>query len=218
MKKRLVFGVVLFILFTSYKPQNLTLITYFEINNIIIENNLVLKKKEVRKSLEFLYGANLIFLKNNKIKKILKEQSFLEKYTIKKIYPNTIKIKIYEKKPIAILQLKKKKFYISKKFDLIDYIELDKYNNLPLVFGKKENFQSFYKNLKTIDFPTNLIKSYYLLQSNRWDLETYENKIIKLPLKNYNKSLKNFIKLRKEKNFDKYQIFDYRIKGQVILK
>ena len=75
-----------------------------------------------------------------------------------------------------------------------------------------------YKNLEKIDFPFNLIKNYYLFESNRWDLETYEKKIIKLPPENYIKSLKNFISLRKENNFDKYKIFDYRINNQLILK
>ena len=59
--------------------------------------------------------------------------------------------------------------------------ELKDFKNLPVVFGKKENFRIFYQNLKKINFPLNLIKSYYFFESNRWDLETYEKKIIKLP-------------------------------------
>ena len=54
--------------------------------------------------------------------------------------------------------------------------------------------------------------------SNRWDLEIYDEKIIKLPSKNYNKSLKNFMSLKEENNFDKYKVFDYRINNQLILK
>ena len=39
------------------------------------------------------------------------------------------------------------------------------------------------------------IKKIYYFQSNRWDLETKNKVIIKLPPKNYIKSLKNFLEL-----------------------
>ena len=59
---------------------------------------------------------------------------------------------------------------------------------------------------------------YHLFESNRWDLTLNNKKLIKLPNKNYNKKLKNFIKIMKNRNFDKYNIFDYRLKNQIILK
>ena len=40
----------------------------------------------------------------------------------------------------------------------------------------------------------------------------------KLPIKDYILSLENFSNLSGKNNFDKYQIFDYRIKDQLILK
>ena len=58
----------------------------------------------------------------------------------------------------------------------------------------------------------------FFFETNRWDLETYNNKIIKLPSKNYKKSLKNFMSLKNQDNFKKYRIFDYRIKNQLILQ
>ena len=69
-----------------------------------------------------------------------------------------------------------------------------------------------------MNFPFNLIKNYYFFESNRWNLETYEKKIIKLPTENYIESLKNFIKLQKTNDFEKFKIFDYRINNQLILK
>ena len=45
-----------------------------------------------------------------------------------------------------------------------------------------------------------------------------KNQTIKLPIKNYNSSLKNFLNLEGQANFEKFKIFDYRIMGQLILK
>jgi cell division protein FtsQ len=218
MKKRLVIALVLLILLSTYKPQELSLTSKFNIKEIKIENNHILKDEDIKKDLIFLYDTNLIFLNTNNIKLILKSNNFIQSFEVKKIYPNKIKIKIFEKKPIVILQHKKKKFYISENFDLINFLDLEDYKNLPVVFGKQNDFKILYKNLKKINFPLNLIKKYYLYESKRWDLETDKNKIIKLPTENYIKSLVNFMNLSKENNFDKYSIYDYRISDQLILK
>ena len=218
MKKRLVIAIALLVLFSTYKPQKLFLINKFNIEIIEVENNLILKENEINTDLAFLYNTNIFFLNKSNIEKAFKKKSFIESFEIKKVYPNKLKIKIFEKKPILILIYKKKRFYISDNMELINYSDLEEYKNLPVVFGDKENFKIFYKNLKKINFPLDLIKNYYLFESNRWDLETYNNKLIKLPSENYSKSLKNFINLNKKKNFDKYKVFDYRIKNQLILK
>ena len=160
----------------------------------------------------------LIFFNSFDIEKKLKNIAFIESYEVKKIYPNKLKIKIFEKKPIAVLQYKKKKFYISENYNLINYVDIENYRYLPEVFGNKNNFRTFHENIKKINFPIDLIKKYYSYETNRWDLETYEKKVIKLPTKDYIKSLENFIYLSKEDNFKKYNIFDYRINNQLILK
>lgn len=218
MRKRLVIALTLLFLFTSYKPQKLSLSPQFHVKEIIIENNFILQDEEIKKDLTYLFNESLFFLDTSIIKKILVEKSFIESFEIKKIYPNKLNIKIFEKQPIAILHYKKEKFYISKNIDLINYIYLEDYKDLPVIFGNKENFKELYNNLKKINFPLNLVKRYYLFESKRWDLETHKKKIIKLPKKNYNKSLENFMNLTKKKNFDKYKVFDYRINNQLILK
>jgi len=218
MKKRLVIALILLILFSTYIPQKLFLINKFNIEKIEVENNSILKDDEIKEALAFLYHTNLFFLNTSNIEKKLKKKTFLESFEIKKIYPNILKVKIFEKKPIFILQHNEEKFYINKNIDLINYLDLEEYKKLPIIFGDKKNFEILYKNLKKIDFPFYLIKNYYLFDLNRWDLETYEKKIIKLPPENYNKSLKNFMILREKNNFDKYKLFDYRISNQLILK
>ena len=218
MKKQFVFAFVLLVLFSTYKSKKSFSINKFNIETIYIENNLILTNEEIREDLDFLYNTNLLFLNTASIEEILKKKDFIKDFKIKKIYPNKLKIIVFEKKPIFILQQKKKKFYIDENINLINYSELEDFNNLPVVFGKKENFRIFYQNLKKMNFPFNLIKNYYFFESNRWNLETYEKKIIKLPTENYIESLKNFIKLQKTNDFKKFKIFDYRMNNQLILK
>ena len=220
MKNRLVIAFILLILLSTYKPQKLYLNNTFNIEEIEIEieNNIILKDNEIKINLISLYNKNLIFLKTSNIIKVLQKEDFIKSFEIKKIYPNKIKIKIFEKNPIAILQNNKKKFYLSENIKLINFTDDENFKNLPIVFGNKNDFKVLYKKLKKINFPLETVKSYYLYKSKRWDLKTYKNKIIKLPSNNYTKNLENFINLRKKNNFDKYTIFDYRINSQLILK
>ena len=218
MKKQLIIAIALLVLLTTYKPKNFFFDLRFNIKEIVVENNLILKEDEIKKDLVYLYNSDLFFLNVNNIEKLLLKHSFIQSFEIKKIYPNKLKIKIFEKKPIAILQHKKEKFYFTKNGDLINYINLEEFKNLPIVMGGKKNFGTFYNELKKINFPISLIKQFNFFESKRWDLLTYKNKIIKLPIKNYISSLENFINIASKENFDKYKIFDYRIKDQLILK
>ena len=218
MKKRLIIALALLVLFSTYKSPKIFLSNKFTVKEIKIENNFILKKEIIKRDLSFIYDSNLIFLNNLQIEEKIKKIDFIESFKIKKIYPNKLKITVYEKKPIAVLQHKREKYYISENIDLIKYLELENYKDLPIVFGNKENFSKLYKNLKKISFPLDLIAKYYLYESKRWDIETNNQITIKLPTKNYIKGLKNFMDLSKDNNFDKYKVFDYRINNQLILK
>ncbi len=218
MKKRLVIALSLLILLTTINSQQSFVISKFNLKTIEIENNLLLKEKDIKKLLIPFYNRNLLFLDNNEFKKALIKNSFIESFNIKKKYPSTLKVKIFEKKPIVVLLNKKNKFYLSEKIDLIEFKDLSNYQTLPYVLGNKDDFKIFYNNLKKINFPLEIIKKYTLFETNRWDLETKNNKTIKLPSKNYTKSLENFLKLKSQNNFEKYELFDYRISNQLILK
>tara|TARA_B100000963_G_scaffold344622_1_gene347656 strand:- start:6780 stop:7436 length:657 start_codon:yes stop_codon:yes gene_type:complete len=218
MKKRLVLSISLLILLTTITTQKKSIISSFNLEYINIENNFLLEDKEIKKLLLPIYNKNLIFLNYEEIEKNLMQNDFIDSFKVKKRYPNSLRIEVFEKKPIAILQNKKKKYYISEKIDLIQFKSLQNFENLPFVIGNSEDFKIFYNNLGQINFPKKLIKKYIFYESNRWDLETTNKEIIKLPPTGYIKSLKNYLELKDKNDFKKYKIFDYRISNQVILK
>ena len=218
MKKSLFGLLILFLLLTTYQPKfNLDTSLSLKIKKIIIENNSILETDEINQKLSFLYNKSLFFLNIGEIEDKLKTLNFIESFSVKKVYPNKLKLYIKEKTPIAVLQKKKKKFYISNKGDLIKFIDIKDYYELPLVFGNGEAFFSLYQDLNNINFPFNSIKSYYYFESGRWDLILQDDRVIKLPIINYSLSLENFMISKKNSNFDNYKIFDYRIKDQLIL-
>ena len=89
---------------------------------------------------------------------------------------------------------------------------------MPYVIGDHKKFKILYKDLKTLNFPIYLVKRFVLYEANRWDIETKNDKIIKLPSRNYKDSLKEYLDIRTKNEFSKYKIFDFRIQNQLILK
>ena len=219
MKKKFLIAVFLLLLLSTYKFQtNFSLIPNLSIKKITIENNYVINEENIKKKLAFLYDTNLFLLKIENIKTRLNEIDFIESYEIKKIYPNKIRIRVFEKKPIAVLQHKKNKFFFTSNGGTANFLDLKEFQNLPVVFGDKKSFDIFYKNLIMINFPIDEIKNFYLFESKRWDLVTIKNQTIKLPIDDYDKSLLNYLNLKDQANFQKFKTFDYRIKEQLILK
>lgn len=218
MKKRIIIALILLISLNTITFDQKIIFSIFALKKITIENNSLLKENDIKKSLEPIYDKNLLKLNNKEIKKILLQNSLIDSFKIKKKYPDTLKIEIFEKKPIAILFDKKQKFYISEKIELIDYNMLNSDNNLPYVLGNKDDFKIFYDNLRKIKFPFNSVKKYILYENNRWDLETLNNKTIKLSPENYKDNLEHYLNLINKKEFKNYNLYDFRIKNQLILK
>ena len=211
--------VLIFFFFSTYSPSDndndRSLI--FPIKKIIIEGNNIVNKNTLLRKLQNIYGKSLFFLNTNQIKDAIFNINFISTVKIKKIYPNVIKLIISEKKPIAIFINKKNKFYILEKKGLLKYIYLEDYKDLPNVFNFDKSFYALYRSLNKVNFPVNEIRSYYYFKINRWDIILKSNKVIKLPAKNYIKSLENFMSLVTKSNFDTYNNFDYRIKNQLII-
>ena len=219
MKKRILFASVLLLLLSTYNIQkSANLNSGLNIEKIYIENNNFIDEKIIKKKLSFLYETNLFLLNKKDLKLKLNEIDFIDSFEVKKIFPNKIKVKVYENVPIAIIQNKTIKRFYTKNGKVIKFIEIDELDNLPLVFGDYRSFSDFYKILKKVNFPLNEIKKLYLFESKRWDIITKNHQTIKLPIKNYEISLQNFIDFKDQINFGKYKIFDYRIKNQIILK
>ena len=143
MKKlyRIIILLLTLIFLTTYSPNEFNVSPkkkdlFFEIRNIKIINNHLIDKSKIAEKLNEIYGKNILFIKRNDIERPLKSIKFLEKIEVKKKYPNTIIINIYETRPIAILFKENGKSILDSSFNLIPFVESIFFNDLPSVFGK----------------------------------------------------------------------------------
>ena len=109
-KTVLLFLVLAFL--TTYTPYKFNLFDkkkdfFFKIKNIEIINTNLIDKDIIHEKLLEIYQKNIVLVNRSDIEQPLKSIDFLEKIEVKKKYPNTIIIKVYETKPVAILYKKK---------------------------------------------------------------------------------------------------------------
>ena len=83
---------------------------FFNIKNIIILNTSLIKEEAIKQKLRSVYNQNIFFVKKEDITEPLKGIDFFDKVEVKKKYPNTILLTIFETNPVAILFKNKDKY------------------------------------------------------------------------------------------------------------
>ena len=227
MKKfyRIILLLIVLIFISTYNPKEFDLIAkkndaFFKIKNIEIKNNFFIKQNEIEEKLSNIYKKNIFSIKKADIEKPLKEIDFLEKIEVKRKYPNTVIIKIFETRPVAILFKNKVKYLLDSSSNLISFENNINFNKLPSVFGEEaeNNFIYFFNQLKKNNFPNKKIKNFYYFKIGRWDLELLDNKIIKFPYNNTDDAIIKSIELLDHKDFKNYNTIDLRVDGKIIVE
>lgn len=211
---------LLILMLTTFNPHNLSFgFDFFKIKKIEVKNLKFLEKKKIENQfLNELSGSSLFILDEKKVNKLLNSNDLISYLEFKKIFPSRLQITVYEKEVIAILNDKREKYYLIKNGEKIRFFKNQNLEKLPNIFGKQKNFLEIFSILTKINFPMYKIKSFFYFEIGRWDILLKNKAIIKLPVKNFEISLKNFMDLNKKIGSEKYIIFDYRIKDQLILK
>ena len=227
MKKlyRIVLLLVVFIFLTTYIPHKLNIFPekknfFFKIQNIEIVNNHIINEGEIYKKLAHIYEKNILFIKRNDLEKPLKSIDFLEKIEVKKKYPNTVIIKVYETKPVAILFKKNNKYLLESSSNLITFKENVFNDDFPSIFGEgaEKNFINFFNQLKNNNFPRQRIKNYYYFQIDRWNIQLLNDQIIKFPPNKITEAIRQSAKLLNHKDFKNYSIIDLRVHDKIVVE
>ena len=169
------------------------------------------------KDLAKLKNQNLFLLEKNKVLKTVDSYKIVENFFVFKNYPSSLNIKIERTKFLAIIKKNGSNFYIGANGNLI---QIDnKKTDLPFIFGDIDIFE-FLKLKRIIDnskFNYNDIKNLFYFKSKRWDIETKNGLLIKLPRKNLNNSFELLINIINKKDMQNINNIDLRQNNQVIL-
>ena len=221
-KKKLFFYIIIFILLSTQiakkqyiEKKSQTRLNHIEVLGLSIEENI-----KVSKSLNSLLFKNILFLNKDNFYNILNKNNLIESFSIKKFYPNLIKVNIKKTDFLAVTTKNNKKYYIGSNGKLITISENNNFNKkLPFVFSKS-NYEKFINLKKIIDkskFKFEEIESFYYFPSNRWDIKTNGGLLIKLPEKNILDSLQYAHVIKTNEQFKDNKIIDLRISNNIII-
>ena len=160
---------------------------------------------------------NLFLLEKEKIKKIIKKNKIIEDYNIYKKYPSDLVVNFEKTELLAVTQMNGVNFYIGSNGNLIEVKDVE--INLPMIFGNFDLVE-FLKLKDLVDesfFDFNNIKNLYYYKSKRWDIETKNGLLVKLPANDLSESFRVFIKIINDTKLQNIQMIDLRQNNQVII-
>ena len=215
--KKIVIYLLLFFLLGTVNNYSIVNFSLPKIKNIEIYGIDLDESVKIRNIIENSNIKNIFSINRHSLKSNISSINFIEKFEIFKNYPSTLKIKIKKTKFIALTKKNGIDYFIGSNGKLIKTNDLNL--KLPYVFGDLDvkEFIRFKGEIDKSNFSFNQISKLYFYKSKRWDIETNRGNIIKLPLKNIEKSLNLFVRLSKENKFKDSSIIDFRQKDQIIL-
>lgn len=197
--------------------KNLEINNFANLDEIIVKGLDKENNYQIINNLNLLKINNLFFINKEQIKDKIIANNLVEKYSVFKKYPSTLKIEISKTKFLALTKIDNDNFFLGSNGRLIEAINFKK--DIPFIFGDFDN-ESFFELKKAIDetnFEYNRIKNLFFFKSGRWDIETKSGLLIRLPEKNIKKSLQLMIDFLAKENNEKINKIDLRQYNQIII-
>ncbi len=218
-KNKIIIYLILLIILSTVTNKSLEnqdsypiIVNKINVSGLSDNNNLKIKNE-----LGDLLSKNIFLITKDNINKKISQYNLIEEYSVKKIYPTQIDIKIKQTKFIAKIA-GNNNFLIGTNGKLISNESTSE--ELPFLFGNfnSENFIIFQKIINNSKFNFKNFRSIIIYPSNRWDIQTTEGILIKLPEKNLVNALKIAHKIINNDKFKDGKIIDLRIFNQIIVQ
>lgn len=212
---------LIFLSLVSWYPSLIG--SYLHIQNIEIEGSKNSNKEKIE-SIIPINEKSLFTLDLNDTALEIQKLNWVKKVNIKKQFPNTIKILIFENDPFAYLLKDQKTFLIDIDGEIIS--EENALNNIDeyLIVTGKDSQRNLSKLIRDINiaYPEILASLYELefIEERRWDIIINNNLRIKLSESDVQNSLINLKKLIKDNKILKSNIIevDLRISDRAIFR
>lgn len=215
--KKKTYYLFLFFFLVSINNFSILSLNFPKIEKIEISGVNITESKKIKKIIDDLSFENIFLINKSEIRKKILSLNNIEQLRIFKNYPSTLKVDIKKTKFLALTKNNGLDYFVGSNGKLIQ--KNDATLNLPFIFGDL-NIQEFLKLKNKIDnsnFEFGQITSFYFFKSKRWDIKTSKGIIIKLPMKNVEKTLNLFVRLSEDKNFISGMIIDFRQENQIII-
>ena len=217
----LLIGLVTIIVFNFIPSVGNSLL---QIKSIDIEGSIFSDQKLIKETIKDYKNKTLIYFPIREYKSKIEELDWIKRVSIKRIFPNTISIKVIENLPFAIFINGFNRYLIDDDGEIISLKPDDSnYEELLQVTGLDGNlnFSDLIREIN-ISYPEimNDIIEVDFIEKRRWDLVLKQNIKIKLPEKNSSYQLEKLKQLQQDQKIFNSNIIeiDLREIGRATIK
>ena len=214
--KRVLIYFFLFLVVGTFNNKNLNQLNLISINKINIQGLAEKNNSELLKNLNYLKFQNLFFVNKSQIIKIIDSNTLVEEFYVFKKYPSTLNIEIQKTKFLAQTNKENDIFFLGSNGKLTRASKSR--SDIPYIFGdfKNKNFFDLKKAIDSTNFEFDQIKNLFFYKSGRWDMETYNGLLIKLPKHKIKESLELLVLFLSHNKNKKIKKLDLRQNNQII--
>ena len=213
------FYISILLILTTLNNKNFTndISKLFNIKQIKITGVDYNLEKEIYDQLKKFNGKNLLSIDKKKLLEIVNNNKIIESYSIIKKFPSTLILNLEKTKFLASFFRNGKKYYLGSNGKEILSNKYKASLDMPIIYGnfKPRNFLELLSKFEKNNIPLKDIKQFYYFESDRWDFQTKNNILVKLPNANLDKVLKLYLFLQKTN--DQKKVIDLRVSNQVII-
>ena len=215
--KKILIYFFLFVIIGTFNNKNFNNLKFPKIDKIKVNGLDRKDTSNLELNLNYLKTDNLFFIDKVRINEIVNSNELVEKFSVFKEYPSSLKIDIIKTEYLAYVKKDDKIFFLGSNGKLIKSDNVNK--NLPYIFGKFKNdeFFNLRKDILETKFQFNEIKNLFYFKSGRWDIETYSGLKIKLPKNDIQQSLDQLVEIINKFDSEKINIVDFRQSNQIII-
>ncbi len=214
--KKILIYFFLFLIIGTLNNKNLDYFNFFKIKKVEINGLSENNNFELLKNFDYIELSNLFFIDKNKINEIINSNDLVEKYSVFKKYPSSLKIDIIKTEFLANVKKGNEIFFLGSNGKFIKSNELNK--NLPLIIGKFNKDEFFYlkKIIDQTNFEFGQIKDFVYFKSGRWNIKIYPDLNIKLPKTDIKESIELLVKVLEKIDTKKTLSIDLRQKTKLL--
>ena len=214
-KKYIFFYLIIFLILSSthnsnFKHKNFFILKKIEVVGLDKTDNLLLEKK-----LKNLIGSN-IFTINKESFNFIKSENLINRYNIKKIFPNHIKVYLESAVAISIIKYSNEQVILGNNGKIIESKSLPL--NIPEVNGTND-IKKVFQTIQIIDksnYNIRNIRKIIFFPSDRIDIILENKKKIRFPINLTVDNLNLSLRLIDDELFNMSKTIDLRIPNKVI--
>nr|WP_237684097.1 cell division protein FtsQ/DivIB [Pseudaminobacter soli] len=202
--------------------QSVTARTGFAVDQVRIVGHRETSEIDLLETLDLTGWTSLVGFDVDDARDRVSSLPWIESASIRKVYPETLEIRIVEREPFAIWQQGSQLSIIGRKGNVIVPLTPGRHTDLPLVVGAgaAEHAAAFVDQIARHPELKSRVKGYIQVANRRWDLRLDNGMTVKLPETGVDAAIENLLRAEEESGLFKRQLaaIDLRFPDRMVLK